>query len=92
MAYNTEELVTSYRKSGLTCKQYCAQHDIAVSALQYHIKKYNAQNAAKDYKHSNGSFIAIQPSAITKKSCTVLLLKGDIQLSEIIKLFCDSAA
>lgn len=91
MAYITEELVSSYKSSGLPRKQYCAQNDIAVSALQYHIKKYNAQKAATDYKCSTDSFIPIKPSATVKKSRTVLLIKGDIELSEIIKLFHDSA-
>jgi hypothetical protein len=60
MAYRkTKDLISSYRTSGLTQKEFCVKEGISQSALQYHLYKSKSHPSfGRDQEEaSSGSFI-----------------------------------
>lgn len=39
MAYDTQELVSRFRSSGVSQKTFCERESVPVSTLQYHLQK-----------------------------------------------------
>jgi hypothetical protein len=89
MAHNTHELVSAFRASGLTQKEFCAQRGIATSALQYHITKIRKQSLEDDSESShspNGCFIPLHTPGSPSTFRTVVVMHGQIGASEIAQL------
>jgi hypothetical protein len=90
MKHATSELVRSFNSSGLTQKDYCTRHKIALSTLQYHLRKSRKFNTRKK-KVANGNFLPLlisnqkSPSKVSSK--TLLLLHGEISTEELSELF-----
>jgi len=80
MANKTSELVSSYKASGLSRKEYCVKHGIASSTLDYHLRKSEKQ------KHSVGTFLPIKIRKSNTATKTVVLLHGAISTTEIAEL------
>lgn len=87
MAYKTTELVSLYKKSGLSQRQYCDKNEIALSTLYYHVKKLEKQS-----RQPVGRFLPLSVKRANdddnnkSKTKTVLLLHGEISVSEIAEL------
>ena len=90
MILKTAKLVSSFKSSGLTQKEFCSKQKIALSTLQYHLSK-SRKSVSKDTKVTGGSFLPLRinqvPYPPATGSKTVLLLHGDIQTTAIAELF-----
>lgn len=89
MAQNTEKLVSAYKSSGLTQREFCKNRGIAVSSLQYHLLK-SKKNSTKNVNISKGTFLPVSISRESTKvnslDRTVILIHGNIQIPEISQL------
>jgi len=89
MAQDTKQLVSQYRKSGLTRKQFCARKGISVSALQYHLGKERSGVAggAEDWAPGSapGHFVRVdvEDGSQRSRSRTVMVIRGDIGSDEL---------
>jgi hypothetical protein len=81
MIYNTTELISRFRSSGLPQKQFCTAHSISLSTLQYHLQK--AKQAPTD---SSGGFISLSRPLPEQIRGTVVILRGDFTVSQIAQL------
>lgn len=90
MKHTTTELVSSFKSSGLTQKEFCTREKIALSTLQYHLRKSRKQRSWKK-KEGTGNFLPLlisnKESHSKASSKTVLLLHGEISIEELSELF-----
>jgi hypothetical protein len=87
MSYNTSDLVAQYRSSGLAQKQFCTKHTIALSTLQYHLRKGRLTQSAKALPPG---FIPLKVSPASTPMSTIAIIRGNFplsQISELIKSF-----
>ncbi len=61
MPYNTQELISKFRSSGLTQTAFCKKNSLRLSTLHYHLRR-SADAAAKP--ENNARFI---PLAVPKR-------------------------
>jgi hypothetical protein len=81
MPYNTQELLTQYKKSGLTRKEFCKKNSISLTALQYHFDK--SKQVTSSQKQPRPSFISVPVSAPAPVSSTIVVIRGNYSASEI---------
>jgi hypothetical protein len=87
MAYRkTKDLISSFRKSGLTQKGFCAKEGISLSALQYHLYKSKSHSSlGKDQEEApSGSFIPLRtPDSIRQSRTRIIIIDADMDRDEI---------
>jgi hypothetical protein len=86
----TEAIVSSYRASGLSQRDFCDTASITYPRLQYHLKKHRRCQVLTQAASSEGRFIAIKPTDIKGEEgdVSVLIIRGIMstsRISEIVK-------
>ena len=77
MRYKTQELVSSFKSSGLSQKDYCLRHGIVASTLSYHLNKL------KRAKETGGTFLPLHVKRSSTDSKTVVIFHGELSLPEV---------
>jgi hypothetical protein len=82
MAHNTFALVTKYHTSGLPQKKFCDKHSLALSTLQYHLKK------SKEHRNNRpAGFISFpRPVAAANARSTVAIIRGEFTPAQIAQI------
>ena len=86
MSYETKNLVTRFKSSGLTQKEFCEKNSVALSTLQYHLTKLREQ--IRRPKASIPGFIPISMTQPSGSVSSIVLVRGNytpIQIAEMIK-------
>jgi len=83
MAQDTAKLVSAFKASGLTQKAFCAQRGIAVSVLQYHLRKERTAVENREEHSGTGRFIPLHLNTGGLSQRTVVVLHGGFGTEEI---------
>jgi len=81
MSHDTKELLTQYKRSGLTRKEFCNKNSVSISTLQYHFGK-SKQNTHIQKSLSAG-FISVPVSRPVPVSSTIVVIRGNYSPGEI---------
>jgi hypothetical protein len=74
----SERLVADYERSGLTRREYCERHGIAVTTLDYHVRRRRMNRAAANLVPVTvtGASIAASGEALGERGFTLVLANG----------------
>jgi hypothetical protein len=82
----TKDLISTFRKSGLTQKAFCAKEGISQSGLQYHLhkSKNHAPLSECPQEIPSGSFIPLRtPDRTRQNQKRLIIIEGDMDRGEI---------
>lgn len=82
--YDTQELVSALKDSGLTHKEYCSRNGIPASTLAYHLKKHRKNRDTGLENTGRQSFVPVdlKPAGNNRVS-TLIIYKGDLSCDEL---------
>jgi hypothetical protein len=83
MKHSTTELISRYRKSGLTQHKFCDEFKIPHSTLQYHLHK---SKAAKHKSSSVSGFLSFPAPPQTLTNATIIVVHGSFTVDQIAEI------
>lgn len=81
MSYDTKELLTQYKKSGLTRKEFCNKNSVSISTLQYHFGK--SKQISHIQKSPRPGFVSVPVSRPAPVPSTIVVIRGNYSPGEI---------
>ena len=78
-----KEKVSQFQKSGLSQSEFCRQHGLKLSSLNYwyHSFPNSRQETKKGTKNTSPNFIGIKPNSLPSSSPMTLSFPNGLQLS-----------
>jgi len=82
MAHDTNELVRAFQSSKMTRKDFCLRRGIAVSALQYHLKKYRNEKK-QPAGNAPGQFLPLPVQRPDSSLLSVIIIRGEFTARQL---------
>ena len=86
MSYETKDLVTRYKASGLTQKKFCKKNSLPHSTLQYHLQRF--KEPLPQPKIALPGFIPVSMPKAPGATSSIVIIRGNYspaQIAEMIK-------
>ena len=85
MTHDTTELVSAFQSSDMTQKEFCNRRGIAVSSLQYHLKK--SRNEKKQLPQlAAGQFVHLPITRSDISPVSVTIIRGEFTTRQLCDL------